>query len=64
MINREDYMGARRYGISALVFNSTAYEWNIELNTRKEILPATMLLSIIYTHKALTDKKSRLYLLM
>ena len=37
-------MGARRYGISLRVFNSIAHEWDVELNTRREIsyLQATM----------------------
>ena len=37
-------MGARRYGISLRVFISIAHEWDVELNTRKEIpyLQATM----------------------
>ena len=37
-------MGARIYGISLRVFNSIAHEWDVELNTRREIpyLQATM----------------------
>ena len=37
-------MGARRYGISPRVFNSIAHEWDVQLNTRREIpyLQATM----------------------
>ena len=37
-------MGPRRYGISLRVFNSIAHEWDVELNTRREIpyLQATM----------------------
>ena len=37
-------MGACRYGISLRVFNSIAHEWDVELNTRREIpyLQATM----------------------
>ena len=37
-------MGARRYGISLRVFNSIAYEWDVELNSRREIsyIQATM----------------------
>ena len=37
-------MGALRYGISLRVFNSIAHEWDVELNTRREIsyLQATM----------------------
>ena len=37
-------MGARKYGISLRVFNSIAHEWDVELNTRREIpyLQATM----------------------
>ena len=37
-------MGARRYGISLREFNSVAHEWDVELNTRREIsyLQATM----------------------
>ena len=37
-------MGARRYGISLRVFNSIAHEWDVELNTSREIpyLQATM----------------------
>ena len=37
-------MGARRYGISLWVFNLIAHEWDVELNTRREIpyLQATM----------------------
>ena len=37
-------MDARRYGISLRVFNSIAHEWDVELNTRREIpyLQATM----------------------
>ena len=30
-------MGARRYGISLREFNSVAREWDVELNTRREI---------------------------
>ena len=30
-------MGARRYGISLREFNSVAHEWDVELNTRREI---------------------------
>ena len=30
-------MGVRRYGISLRVFNSIAHEWDVELNTRREI---------------------------
>ena len=30
-------MGARRYGISLREFNSVAHEWDMELNTRREI---------------------------
>ena len=30
-------MGARRYGVSLRVFNSIAHEWDVELNTRREI---------------------------
>ena len=30
-------MGARRYGISLRVFISIAHEWDVELNTRREI---------------------------
>ena len=30
-------MGARRYGISLREFNSIAHEWDVELNTRREI---------------------------
>ena len=30
-------MGARRCGISLRVFNSIAHEWDVELNTRREI---------------------------
>ena len=37
-------MGARRYGISLRVFNSIGHEWDVELNTSREIpyLQATM----------------------
>ena len=37
-------MGARRYGISLRVFHSIAHEWDVDLNTRREIpyLQATM----------------------
>ena len=37
-------MGARGYGISPRVFNSIAHEWDVQLNTRREIpyLQATM----------------------
>ena len=37
-------MGPHRYGISLRVFNSIAHEWDVELNTRREIpyLQATM----------------------
>ena len=31
-------MGARRYGISLLVFNSIAHELDVELNTKRDIL--------------------------
>ena len=36
--------GARRYGISLRLFNSIDHEWDVELNTRREIpyLQATM----------------------
>ena len=32
------YMGMQRYGISLQVFNSISHGWEIELNTRREIL--------------------------
>ena len=37
-------MAARRYGIYLRVLNSIAHEWDVELNTKREIpyLQATM----------------------
>ena len=51
-------MGARRYGISHRVFNSIAHEWDVQLNTRREIpyLQATMHYFVYHVNEIAVQK--------
>ena len=51
-------MGARGYGISPRVFNSIAHEWDVQLNTRREIpyLQATMYYFVYHVNEIAVQK--------